>query len=47
MFDKKAINQKDIDEYETGLQAIAQAKAEFKEDFGVEFAEYIPVWSPG
>ena len=46
MFDKKAINQIDIDEYETGLQAIAKAKSDFESDFGVNFAEYIPLWSP-
>ena len=39
MFDKKALNQADIDEYETGLKSIMERKATFKEHFGVDFAD--------
>ena len=43
MFDKKALNQADIDEYEIGVKDLNEAKAGFLEHFGIDFAEYVPI----
>jgi hypothetical protein len=42
MADKNALDKADIEEYEKAMGQLANAKEEFKVQFGVAFHEYVP-----
>lgn len=42
MYDKDALDQAEIEEYDTALKELVEAKEEFERDFGVAFERYSP-----